>query len=304
VSAVAGGLVPLLARGASLAELADHLREARPAARNVERRLAAFVASLEAGGLLDGREATDAPAPRRRRSRRIRLGNPDRIAARLAGALMRIPRPARRWLSWALVLASCTGIALVELGMLWPHAGTGGIGFDPFAVAALLLVVVPLHELAHAVACRAAGAPVSEAGIAIHGGLIPGPYVDTSLAYRVADRWRRFWIPAAGPLIDLIAAGAAAWVVVWTGGAGAVGHAAGFLLVLCLFFLFFDTTPLTASDGSRMLEAGLDDELARRSALIGRRARALSPPPVVAVYRLAGAMHTAVGILLLNWFAS
>jgi putative peptide zinc metalloprotease protein len=211
-----------------------------------------------------------------------------------------------RWVSVALLVALLTwavaGVVLVLLGSLKPQLADSVRGFDLWGLALFALAVVPLHELAHGVACRVAGAPVQGAGLILHGNILPGPYVDTTQAYRVSARWSRFWIPAWGPLVDLLAAGAAAWVVLHTAGLGAVGHASRYVFLLSLAFLYFDTNPLTNSDGSRMLEAALDDELARRAALTRYRAR-LSPWYVIVWYRLACVLHLAGATALLSWLA-
>src|SRR5206468_11474523 len=73
-----------------------------------------------------------------------------------------------------------------------------------------------------------------------------------------------------------------------------------YVLLLSGLFVYLDTNPLTPSDGSHMLEALLDDELARASALSRRRA-ALSTRPVVNTYRLVCVVHFLVAVLIVGW---
>ena len=134
--------------------------------------------------------------------------------------------------------------------ILWIGAGLPGkkeavfldvfYHFDLLGFAVFLLIVIPLHEFAHAVACRLAKAPVSGAGIIFHHRLIPGPYVDTTQGYRVMGRWKRFKIPAAGPFVDFMASGVAAWVIIWTGQEGPFTPPAYF--VMCISLLFCAST--------------------------------------------------------------
>jgi putative peptide zinc metalloprotease protein len=293
VSAVAHHLMPFLVRGAGAGEMAEHLSARFPSARDVHGKLQAFLDQLGRSGMLDSVEA----APRRR-PRRLRLVDPDPLARVLAGLLGRLP------LRWAvLCLSILSAASAIGWLVLHPHIRPelSGLVRD-FDVVGLLLfvgVLVPAHELAHAVACRAAGAPVRGAGLVLHAYLVPGPYVDTSDAYRVRERGRRFLIPAAGPIVDLLACGAAAAALIASGGEGAWAHRAATLFLLALLVLIADLNPFAPSDGSRMLEAWLDDELARTSAL-GRRSRM---SPVRWKYRLAclswlGATAATLALLL------
>jgi hypothetical protein len=298
VNAMGDGLMPLLARGASRRDLEAHLRERCPNASDLSSKLQAFLGRLERSGLLESSsERPPAPPPRRRR---IELVTLDPMARILARGLVRVPRAIGRSLLILLTLAAAWVTGVVLASPARPHPAWVVDHFDALGLAVFVLLAVPLHELAHAIACRAAGAPVGRAGIVFHGGVIPGPYVDTSDAYRVSSRWSRFWIPGCGPIMDLFAAAGGAALVVLTGGEGRIGAASQYLLVLSLFFLYFDTNPLVASDGSRALEALLDDDLARRTALTRRRRR-LSSWHVIVLYRLACVLHVAATLALVSW---
>jgi Coenzyme PQQ synthesis protein D (PqqD) len=293
VSSTADDLVPLLVAGASFADMAQRLRERHPRAADVEAKLRQFLGQLEEAGLL----GTRVPPRRPRVTARFALVNPDPFARWLAERLLRWPRG----LAWSL-LAAASVAALAALAVLvvsgrLPHPSALFTQFSLYGLALFVLVVL-VHEAAHALACRLSGAEVGEAGLILHGWLMPGPYVDTSHMYRVASRWPRFWVAAAGPLVDALGAGAAAaWLLTLDGSLPAQAEqvqAATTLLLLCTVFVFLDTNPLMPSDGSRMLEALLGDELARRSALTGSRAR-MSSMKTVALYRIACSMHLQAG---------
>lgn len=295
-------LLPLLMRGADVGGLARFLQQQYPCARDIPIKLNRFLAELDRGGLL----ATSQHPVRRMRSgtRRFPLFNPDPLARELAGWWVRIPARPSHWLFALLTVTAAAGLVALWLGGTQRLNPAGLITrFDPLGLIVFVVVIVPLHELSHAVACRAAGAPVTAAGIMLHRHVIPGPYVETTAAYRVADRWRRFWIPATGPLVNFLASGTAAWMVVLTDADSPVGRASLYVLLLSGLFVYLDTNPLTPSDGSHMLEALLDDELARATALSRRR---VPPPrrPAINTYRLACVVHLLVAAFIVAWLVA
>jgi Peptidase family M50 len=301
IGEVGHALLPLLMRGADMAELAAFLQEQHPLARDIPIKLDRFLAALDAGGML---ETGNRPAKRPRSgNKRFALVNPDRVATELARWWGRIPAVPSRWLLALLMVSAAIGLVAACLGNSQSLNPVGLVTqFDPFGLAVFVLMIVPLHELSHAVACRAAGAPVTGAGIMLHCYVIPGPYVETTQAYRVKDRWPRFWIPATGPLVNFVAGGMAAWIVVLTHGEGSVGRASLYVVLLSCLFLYLDTNPLTPSDGSHMLEALLDDELARTTAL-SRRGTHLSMRRVVNTYRLLCLVHLILAALVVAWLS-
>lgn len=295
MTAVGEELLPLLASGAVFGELVQRLRQRHPGATDIEAKLAAFVDQLTRGGLLD---ADNAQSGRRRPSTRFALFHPDPVAAWAAARIRAVPAIVGRLVMMFALVAALAGIGtLIGHGRL-PHPSALWTAFSLWGLLLFVLVVVPMHEAAHALACRLAGQPVTEGGVILHGWLVPGPYVDTSQMYRVSNLWERFWVPAAGPLVNLLALGAAAWWLTLAGGQPDEAlRAASTLFLLCAVFVYLDTNPLAPSDGSRMLEALLGDDLARRSALSRTRAR-LSSRKTVAWYRIASSAHLQLSALL------
>jgi len=288
MSPVAEELMTLLAQGAHFDQLATKLREKHPSARDLGSKLTGFLGQLTRAGLLD---SGDKAAPRNWRVPRLVLFHPDRAAALVARAIKVLPG----WLSWSLwyiaLGAAVAGVAgLIWTGQVPPLRGVA-TGFSAWGLAIFALLVVPLHEASHAIACRLAGAPVGAAGIVMHGWLVPGPFVETSQSYRLSERSGRFWIPAAGPAINLLATGGAAWGLLLVGPEHPqLSAILGYVFLLGAIFVYLDTNPLSPSDGSHMLEALLDDELVRRSALSKKRSR-LSARKNVAIYRIASSTH-------------
>ena len=295
-------LLPLLVRGAEVEGLAAFLQRQHPRAQDISVKLDQFLAELNRSGVL---ATSRRPVERARsRAKRFALFNPDRLAKELAESWCRIPAFHSLGLITLLVVIAATGLVAAWLmDSRWLNPLGLIARFDPIGLAVFVFMVVPLHELSHAVACRVAGVPVTAAGIILHAHVIPGPYVETTSAYRIADRWRRFWIPATGPLVNFLASGAAAWTVVLTGGNGLVGRASLYVLLLSGLFVYLDTNPLIASDGSHMLEALLEDELARATAVSRRRA-GLSRRSVIRTYRLVAVAHVIVAALIVAWLVA
>lgn len=301
VSPIAEELMPLLASGARFDQLAARLKTNHPTVKDVEPKLKGFLDQLLRSGLLSAQVQV---SRRRHDAPKIVLFHPDPWAAHIARWVSVVPA----WVRWSILVALLIGAVAGVLGLVWERSVPGLrdiiLAMNPIAIGIFVLVVVPIHEAGHAVVCRFAGAKVGPAGIFLHGWLIPGPFVDTTGAYQIRERWKRFWIPAAGPIVDLLAAGAAAWVLLTYGGANeTVKAVASSLFLLCAVFLFLDTNPLAPSDGSRMLEAAMDDELARRSALSPKRAL-LSHWRAVAWYRVACAIYVqATAVIAYFWIA-
>lgn len=286
ISKVGEELLPLLAVGAPFVELEQRLRQRHPKVLDSAPKLRAFLAQLAGVGLLDSEPAAPRPTPAR-----YPLFSPDRGAAAVAGLVHRLPASfAWLLLAMALMLAAASTTALVLAGEL-PHPLRLFDSFSIVGFALFAFLLVPIHEAAHALACRLSGAPVGKAGIILHGWIMPGPYVDTSHTYRIEDRWKRFWVPAAGPLVNFLGLGSAAAILLfYDGDYKFVDPAAVTLFLFCAAFVVLDTNPLAPSDGSRMIEALVGDDLARRSAL-SRRRHGLSGMREVQLYRIACSVH-------------
>jgi putative peptide zinc metalloprotease protein len=308
VSPVAMELLPLLRQGSSFEGLLTCLQKLRPEARDIQPKLAAFLSPLLNTGIVQQQGGDVATATVRRRQ--YPLFDPNAIAQALALPLLLLPVRLRRVLYAGIPLAAATLVAwlawqqqLPSLRYLMENMHWGGL-------LSFALLVVPLHEAAHAIACRVAGIPVGAAGLIMHGGWMPGPYVDTSQSYRLVSRWPRFLIPAAGPWVNLTAAGISAALLMTVDSTSPWHALLQTQLLWCLLFVFFDTTPLTASDGSHCVEAWLDDELARRHALTPTPKPDSAPPSANLRqetdsgqrYRRVLFVHSFISAVLLLWW--
>lgn len=289
-------LLSLLRVGARKSELEGALHLSHSNDPDVAQKLDCFLSRLDAIGLLE----TGGPARHvQARWHRWEFLDINPVAARLDRALNYVPKPVLNVIVGILATLAFVGIAIQVSDAPRPTFNSIFDVTSVWGIAFFLLVVVPVHELAHSVACRAAGVPVGGVGLVLHGGIIPGPFVDTSATYAVADRWLRFRVPIAGPLVDLYVAGAAAWLLL-LGSAGALFDAPLVsIMILSTVFLLLDTNPFGPSDGSRALEAILDDELARRSAF-GREGTTLSTKRSIWSYRFASALYICIVMLLVG----
>lgn len=297
VSKGAEALIPEIEEGTDYESLVTQLKKGHPTAINIRPTLDKFLSQLSRNNLLIGDQAE----VKSKGVPRFVLFYPDRAAAATARVIQRIPA----MLSWCL-LVSVISSAIVGLVIFFTqsdvlHPSKVAEQFNLFGFLAFALIVVPIHEAAHAIACRLAGAKVGEAGIIMHGWIVPGPYIETTQAYSINDKFKRFWIPAAGPIVNLCSAGVAAWVMILTPGLSPAELAAwSYLLVLCMLFVYLDTSLFTASDGSHMLEALLEDELARKSALSAKPS-SMSSTHTTRIYRLACLAHLILGIVAM-WY--
>ena len=302
-SPAAALLLPLLREGADFESLRASLQAAQPAAADIRSKLAGFLNALvQSGLLLDGSSDDEGSGPLPRKHM-YPLFSPDRPAAAVAAVIGLLGRRAGMVLALLAAFAAAAAIAGLAASGLLPRLPDQVQALHWGGVLLFFLIVAPVHEFAHAVACRLAGEKVGKAGILMHGGLVPGPYVDTSQSYRIPGRWRRFMIPAAGPFTNLVAAGAAASALLYGGWGGETTALLQGFLLFALLFLFFDTNPFTASDGSHCIEALLDDELARRHALRPAVPQ-VTDLGVVKKYRAAMACWAALSALLFVawWF--
>ncbi|WP_152640520.1 site-2 protease family protein [Xanthomonas sp. MUS 060] len=300
VSPAAVALIPSLQSGVSFTQLRAILAQGYPVAPDVDRKLHDFLQSLSQSGVLQ--DATVLP-PRPRRRLRFPLLPTDPVARWIAWPLIALlPSWTRIALALTMALAAIAAIGVLACSGELPRLRAMIEHLHWAGVALFVLCVVPLHELSHAVACRIVGISPGKAGIMLHAGAIPGPYVETHQTYLLVSRWKRFVVPAAGPFVNLVAAGVVAGLLilplrdsVWV----PVLHT---LLMACLLFVFFDTCLLTSSDGSHCAEALFDDEWARRNALRPLAMTMADGLDAARRYRLCAALHLAVSTVLFAWW--
>ncbi len=299
LSAAAAALLPSLTQGSSLGGLVQTMTSAYPNAQGLSQKVQSFLAPLERNGMLAVDDAGNGGGGKKAWPPRHVLMRSSDWLDPLVGALLRVPAPWRKAL-WAVSLLGAAGLLFqLQASGLWPGLKQALMAFDLRGLP-IFVGVVLVHEAAHALVCRMAGAPVRAAGIVWHGGMVPGPFVDTSHASFVTSRWARFAIPAAGPTVNLLGAGLCAAMLLARPDA-AWNDAWRSAFIVCVAFVFFDLNPLVASDGSHMLEAALDDELARQVALRPELAT-LTSRRTVNAYRFACVMWVTAMAAHFRWW--
>ncbi|HEY4235609.1 MAG TPA: site-2 protease family protein, partial [Lacipirellulaceae bacterium] len=101
-----------------------------------------------------------------------------------------------------------------------------------------------LHELGHALACKHFGGEVHELGVMLLA-FMPCLYCDVTDSWRLASKWQRIIVSAAGMLVELVIASVA--TIIWW-------HAAGSLLALvALDVMVIATVHTLAVNGNPLL---------------------------------------------------
>ena len=298
VSGASIALLPLLDEGCRFTDLIKAIAVEHPSARRVDVKLSSFLKTLGDAGLMENSDENH-----KKGLLRFNFGSPDGIASAFANTFLFLPRIIRMFVLIGLCISS---FAVIGYAIGTDLIGTPEYLIDNFSAAAFLFfifVIVPIHEMAHAVACRMGGVKVRQAGIIFHGNILPGPFVNTSQSYMVTSRWKRFWIPAAGPLINLLSSGLfASLFILYPEGTSFINiHEIGTLFFLSIIFTFIDTNPFSATDGSHMLEAWLDDELARRAAWF-KLEDSLTSRKTIQRYKTISILHSMSFSVFIFWW--
>jgi putative peptide zinc metalloprotease protein len=185
----------------------------------------------------------------------------------------------------------------------------------PWLLVAISIVKV-LHELGHAVACKHFGGEVRELGLML---LVFTPclYCDVSDAWRLASKWQRIMISAAGMMTELVLA-AIATIVWWHAQPGVLQLVAlNIVLVSTVGTIFVNGNPLLRYDGYYILSDLAETpnlwqrsrDVLRRMAgsLLMRRSTAddslvpASQRPWLALYALASKLYIGFVLVAIVW---
>jgi putative peptide zinc metalloprotease protein len=122
----------------------------------------------------------------------------------------------------------------------------GGSVILPFAL--LMMLVVSLHEFAHAFTLKHYGGIVPEIGL-LFMCLMPGCYTDTSDAYCLVKRRQRALVVAAGVLCQLIIWAIALWLWNFSNPDTWLHTTSYLLMVAALFTVALNLNPMSKFDG-------------------------------------------------------
>ncbi|NET57129.1 MAG: M50 family metallopeptidase [Symploca sp. SIO2E6] len=178
------------------------------------------------------------------------LFNPDTWLSRHLGKVQWLFTPIFAWgllalLAYSAVVGLSQKEAIAVFGMkLWQ--GSGGSFILPFIILSLL--VVSLHELAHAFTLKHYGGIVPEMGV-IFMCLFPAAYTDTTDSYCLVKRRQRVLVVAAGVLCQLTIATFALGVWNLTVPGSWLYTGSYLLLMAALFTVAVNLNPLAKFDG-------------------------------------------------------
>lgn len=261
--------------------------------------LDAFVSKLDDSGLLVG----SAPPPAADQGRfRTSMMMPRVIVTRalptvlepIAAALRAAPL---RLLAGVAVLGAVAGFAL-GAHTLFASAPPAmhQLGWAFLTAVGVQLLLVLIHENAHALVAQINRAPVRGLGFALLFYVMPVAYVDRTDAYRLRGRGGRIAIALAGMASDGWFCGITAIVALRS--TGFTHHTATILLGIQMLGLFVNLNPLLPTDGYTAIETatGLVDLRGRSFTLLKRTASRRSLPSYLATLsRRARAGYLAYG---------
>jgi putative peptide zinc metalloprotease protein len=268
-------LLQALRRPVSLAALGRILEAEFAPRKATPLELQAFVNQLHAQGLVVGENPGQggellARGQRERRRRRwsavaqllsVRLGG------WRAGPFIDALYPAVGWMFSRAVLLAALGLVGYALVLVVGNASSLAARLPalhelarptllPVWIAAIAGVKI-LHELGHALACRHFGARPQEMGVLLLAGA-PALYCDVSDAWRLPSKWQRMAVSAAGMMVELVIAAAAA--VVWAHSRpGLLAAVCLSLIIVCsVGTLLINLNPLLRYDGYYLLADWLE----------------------------------------------
>jgi putative peptide zinc metalloprotease protein len=160
-----------------------------------------------------------------------------------------------------------------------------------------------LHELSHALCCKAQGGAIPEAGVLLLV-FFPTLYCNVSDSWAIPNKWRRMAVSAAGIWVELLVAALATFLW-WAAEPGSlVSNLCLALMVVCTVnTLLLNGNPLMRFDGYHVLADWL--EVPNLSETAGQRLQArllrllgIAPPPAP---RAAVSERFLVGYALASW---
>src|SRR5262245_2337952 len=196
--------------------------------------LEAFMGALQGAGLLDdGSVSAPSQKPLIHGSLlriQIRAFDPDRFLKSLL--------PSVSWcFSRTFVIAALLTIGVAALVVLSTWSAMAAEGAALLKVASIPVFVVVIfallsaHEFAHGLTCKHYGGAVHEMGFMLIY-FQPAFYCDVSDAWLIPDRWKRVWVSAAGPFLELTLWACA--TLVWIASdAGAAIHRLALVVMAC-----------------------------------------------------------------------
>lgn len=156
-------------------------------------------------------------------------------------------------IAWVLAVVGAVGVFVAHADQL--TSSLNGI-LDPANLVwmgVLFLVIRAVHELGHAMACKAMGGRCTEIGVMLIGVLLPLPYCDATSSWKFPETWRRVVVAMGGMLIETFFASLA--VFVWAFAEVGLIKSLAFntMLISGVSTILFNANPLLRYDGYYIL---------------------------------------------------
>ncbi|MCA9272146.1 MAG: PqqD family peptide modification chaperone [Phycisphaerales bacterium] len=157
------------------------------------------------------------------------------------------------FLAWLVLSVSAIGVAIAHADQLVSSFN----GFlDPrnlIWLSVLFMLIRAVHELGHAMACKAMGGRCTEIGVMLIGFLLPLPYCDASSSWKFPETWKRVLVACGGMLIETFFASIATFI--WAFGEEGLMKALAFnaMVISSVSTIMFNANPLLRYDGYYIL---------------------------------------------------
>jgi putative peptide zinc metalloprotease protein len=229
-----------------------------------------LLATLDSGGLLLGQapiwadmlEHRQASAAGARRAKRAGSGlfpclpliNPEPMLARALHLYRWIFGPIGLSV-WAIVVLAALFMLGTNIGRFADELDLSSL-LDPRSVALLgvvFLVLRIIHELGHAMACKALGGRCTELGLMLVALVLPLPYCDATSSWKLSATWKRIVVAAGGVYLETFFAAIAAilWARSDPGTFSAICR--NVMLISGVSTIVFNLNPLLRYDGYYIL---------------------------------------------------
>jgi molybdopterin/thiamine biosynthesis adenylyltransferase/Zn-dependent protease len=188
---------------------------------------------------------------------RIRFPRIDPLLTRLSKNSLLRSRLFLAILTWIALLGIAVGFRLLQvetLATLLQHVVSHR--WNIVALMLLIFLTTAIHELGHAVVCTHFGAPVRSMGVMLYY-LQPAAYADVTDSWRLANKWHRVAISAAGVYVQAIVNAFAVVIIIAMRISGRHAELLLLYVAMNLFTLAFNLLPFVRFDGYWMLSAML-----------------------------------------------
>lgn len=174
--------------------------------------------------------------------------------------VLRALEPYLRVVWGRLGLAVWLGLVLAALAVVVAHRDRLGSSLNGILdpgnlvwLGVLFMAIRAVHELGHAMACKAMGGRCTEIGVMLIGLLLPLPYCDASSSWKFPETWRRVVVGMGGMLIEIFFASIA--VFVWAFGEAGLARTLAFntMVISGVSTIVFNANPLLRYDGYYIL---------------------------------------------------